>query len=244
MLVVEDLTVHYGRVAALRGVSLEVAAGELVGAIGPNGAGKSTLLMTVAGARRPTTGRILYEGKSIGGKTPEEIVSMGISLVPERRRIFTRLTVDENLQLGTTVRKDRAAAKADVQAVLTRFPILEERLRASASTLSGGEQQQLAIARALLARPRLLLVDEPSLGLAPRMVDLIFETLEDLREEGVTILLVEQNALQTMQKSNRAYVLRNGRVDLEGTGQELLEKVDIWSAYFGHRREPAESAPR
>jgi branched-chain amino acid transport system ATP-binding protein len=233
VLSIENLTVHYGRVTALREISVEVQAGEMVAVVGPNGAGKSTLLMTIAGVRRPTSGQITYEGAPLTKRRPEDIVSHGIALVPERRRIFTRLTVRENLELGTTVRRDRSAAKAEVEEIMERFRILGERQAALASTLSGGEQQQLAIARALLSRPRLLLVDEPSLGLAPRLVDRIYEILADLRKEGVTILLVEQNALQAMQMANRAYVLRTGKIQMQGSGDELLEQMDVWSAYFG-----------
>lgn len=233
MLVVDDLTVHYGRTVALRGISLEVAAGELVAAVGPNGAGKSTLLMAIAGARRATAGKITFDGEELIGRRPEDIVTKGVALVPERRRIFTRLTVAENLQLGTTVRKDRAAARAEVRKLCDRFPILGERLHTSASTLSGGEQQQLAIARSLLTRPRLLLIDEPSLGLAPLLVDRIFESLTELRAEEVTILLVEQNAMQAINMADRAYVLRNGKVVMEGVGSAMHKDLDVWRTYFG-----------
>jgi branched-chain amino acid transport system ATP-binding protein len=239
---VEDLTVQYGRVTALREVSLEVKKGELVSVVGPNGAGKSTLLMTITGAHRPTNGTIVYEDRPLMRKRPEEIVAAGVALVPERRRIFTRLTVRENLEVGTTTRRDRAQAKADVATMMERFPILGSREAESASTLSGGEQQQLAIARALLARPRLLLIDEPSLGLAPKMVDGVYEILKELHREGVTILLVEQNALQAMQMADRAYVLRNGRIQLEGDADDLLERIDVWSTYFGQA--PAQERSR
>jgi branched-chain amino acid transport system ATP-binding protein len=196
MLRIDELVVHYGRIAALQGVSLEVAEGEVVGVIGPNGAGKSTMLAAVMGLRRPTSGTIDFEGSSL-------------------------------------VRRDRAAVDSDLEEMLERFPVLAKFHGSSAAKLSGGEQQQLAIARALLARPRLLLLDEPSLGLAPRMIDLVFETLDGLRQEGTTILLVEQNAARTAEFADRTYVLRSGRVRTTGSREELLDTADFVDAYLG-----------
>lgn len=221
MLKVGDLQVNYGSIAALRGISLEVGAGELVGVVGPNGAGKSTLLKAIAGAVSVATGSIEYGGKSILGKSPEHIVRLGVSLVPEGRHIFTKLSVAENLQIGATIRRDREAAAADLESVLELFPILKEYYRTQAGKLSGGEQQMLAIARALLADPQLLLLDEPSLGLAPIVVDRVFETLEVLRERGVTILLVEQNAARTIELADRVYILRSGIVEFAGAVDDL-----------------------
>jgi branched-chain amino acid transport system ATP-binding protein len=234
MLKVENLTVRYGQISALREVSLRVGSGELVGVIGPNGAGKSSLLLTIAGALAPKSGTITLEGESIVGDSPESLVRRGVALVPERRRIFTQLTVEENLRVGeSTRRRGDPEVKADFEELLEKFPILRNRLHASARTLSGGEQQQLAIARSLLPRPRLLLVDEPSLGLAPRMVDLIFSVLEDLRRERVTVLLVEQNAIRTAELADRVYVLRGGTIVASGTGKDVLKSVDLSGVYLG-----------
>jgi len=233
MLEVRDLQVHYGAVAALRGVSLNVEQGEVVGLIGPNGAGKTTLLSAIAGIVRPSAGTILFEGEPVAGATPEQIVRRGISLVPEGRHIFGTMTVAENLRLGMTIRRDRDAAQADCERLLEDFPALARYYRSSAGMLSGGEQQQLAIARALLASPRLLLLDEPSLGLAPLVVDLVFEVLGRLRERGVTILLVEQVALRTAEFADRTYVLRTGSMALSGTREELTADADFATAYLG-----------
>jgi branched-chain amino acid transport system ATP-binding protein len=233
MLEVTDLQVHYGRVAALRGVSLRVDAGEVVGLIGPNGAGKTTMLSAICGIVEPSSGTIVFEGEPLRGASPEQIVRRGISLVPEGRHIFGTMTVAENLRLGMTVRRDRDAAQAEVEQLLEDFPALGRYYRSSAALLSGGEQQQLAIARALLASPRLLLLDEPSLGLAPLVVDLVFDVLGRLRERGVTILLVEQVALRTAQFADRTYVLRTGSLALSGTREELARDTDFATAYLG-----------
>ena len=234
MLEVESLSVNYGRIAALRDVSLTVAPGQIVGVIGANGAGKSTLLMTIAGALKPSRGVITYQGEAITGRAPERLVEAGIALVPERRRIFPRLTVEENLRVGIARRRDRAAARAELAALLERFPILGERRKLRASNLSGGEQQQLAIGRSLLTKPKLMLVDEPSLGLAPRIVDQIFEILSELREEGVTVLLVEQYAERTVRGADLTYVLANGRVEAVGTESELLaDSATLSQLYLG-----------
>jgi branched-chain amino acid transport system ATP-binding protein len=232
MLQIEQLTVHYGPLAAVRDVSLQVRAGEIVGLIGPNGAGKSTTLMTVVGVLKPAAGSISLEGRSIVGNAPERIARLGVALVPEGRRIFATLTVEENLQLGATPRRDREAVAGALERIYERFPVLRQYRSSPAGRLSGGEQQQLAIGRALLASPRLLLLDEPSLGLAPLVVDLVFDVLRGLREEGITILLVEQNAKRTVELADRTYVLRSGTVELEGTRDELL-RSDVEAVYLG-----------
>jgi branched-chain amino acid transport system ATP-binding protein len=229
-----DLHVHYGRIAAVQGLSLEVQEGELVGLVGHNGAGKTTTLMTVTGVLRPARGTIVFEGRRIDGLAPDRILRRGVSLVPENRRIFARLTVGENLRIGTTARRDRRAADADVKRMTERFPVLATTWDKPGSQLSGGEQQQLAIARALLSRPRLLLLDEPTLGLAPLMVDRVFEILQELKQEGVTILLVEQNAMRTIEVADRTYVLRaGGRVQYHGTAAELAQVGDFDTAFIG-----------
>jgi branched-chain amino acid transport system ATP-binding protein len=233
MLKVEHLEVRYGRVAAVRDVSFDVAAGEIVGLIGPNGAGKSSTLAAITGLLAPTQGSVLLDGESLLGQTPERIVRRGVSMIPEGRQIFGTLTVAENLSLGSVVRSDRAAVAADLERELERFPVLRRYYDAPAGRLSGGEQQQLAIARALLGRPRMLLLDEPSLGLAPLVIDAVFEVLEQLREEGVTIVLVEQNAARTIEVADRCYVLRNGSVALTGTSDALIEEADMTAAYLG-----------
>jgi branched-chain amino acid transport system ATP-binding protein len=233
LLEVEDLVVHYGRIPALQGISLKVSEGETVGVIGPNGAGKSTTLAAIMGLVAPSRGHIVFEGRSLVGQTPAQIVRGGLALVPEGRRIFGTLTVGENLQLGLTVRRDRVLANADLERVLDRFPALRTYHASSAAKLSGGEQQQLAIGRALLARPRLLLLDEPSLGLAPLMIDRVFETLEELRTEGVTILLVEQNAARTAEFADRTYVLRSGAVTMAGSRGQFQRTADLGDAYLG-----------
>ena len=234
MLRLADLHVHYGRIAAVQGLSLEVNEGELVGLVGHNGAGKSTTLMTVTGVLRPSRGAITFEGKRIDGLPPDRILRRGISLVPENRRIFARLSVGENLKIGTTARRDRRAADADVERMTERFPVLRATWSKPGSQLSGGEQQQLAIARALLSRPRLLLLDEPTLGLAPLMVDRVFEILQELKQEGVTILLVEQNAMRTIEVADRTYVLRaGGRIQYQGTAEELARVGDFDTAFIG-----------
>jgi branched-chain amino acid transport system ATP-binding protein len=240
LLELDDVTVTYGRIAALRGVSLNVRRGELVGVVGPNGAGKSTMLLTIAGVLKPAKGDVRFDGESLTRRRPEEIVRAGICLVPERRHVFTRLTVEENLRLGATVRRRDSDVRESIDSVCTRFPVLRDRLRSPANQLSGGEQQQLAIARALLARPQLLLVDEPSLGLSPMMVDRVFDTLEELRAEGVTILLIEQNAVATIEMADRTYVLRHGEVSLEGTGDALLARGDLMGLYMRDDYRPTE----
>jgi branched-chain amino acid transport system ATP-binding protein len=233
MLHVENLAARYGRIVALHSISFDVQPGEIVAIVGPNGAGKSTTLAAITGTVTPTAGTITYDEESLVGLSPERIVRRGIALVPEGRQIFASLSVAENLQLGTTPRRDRAEARADIEGVLDRFPILRTYYRASAAKLSGGEQQQLAIARALLSRPRLLLLDEPSLGLAPIMIDRVFETLVELRESGVTVLLVEQNATRAVALADRSYVLRTGRVAISGQRDELLRTTDFAAAYLG-----------
>jgi branched-chain amino acid transport system ATP-binding protein len=233
MLRIDDLRVSYGRVPALKGVSMQVNAGEIVGLIGPNGAGKTTTLATVFGLVKPDSGSILLDGRSLAGEPPERIVRFGLALVPEGRHIFNTLTVRENLQLGATARKDRAEVRRDLGKLLERFPVLERYYDSPAGRLSGGEQQQLAIARALLSRPRLLLLDEPSLGLAPVVIDLVFDALAQLRDEGVTILLVEQNAARTVELADRSYVLRTGQVVLTGERDELLGAEHFETAYMG-----------
>ena len=232
MLRIEGLNVRYGPVAAVNGLDLEVADGEAVTLVGPNGAGKTTTLATVMGLVRPASGEITFQGESIVGLDPDRIVRRGLALVPEGRQIFGTLTVHENLLLGATVRRGDEI-NDDIEAALARFPVLGRYLHTHAGSLSGGEQQQLAIARALLARPRLLLLDEPSLGLAPQMVDLVFEALAELRERGVSLLLVEQNARRAIEFADRGYVMESAEIRLSGRREELLAGTDLESAYFG-----------
>ena len=234
MLRLTDVSVHYGRIAAVQGLTLEVNKGELVGLVGHNGAGKSTTLWTISGVLRPSSGEISFEGQPLVGLSPDHILRLGISLVPENRRIFGRLTVEENLRIGTSTRGDRQAATADIKLMCERFEVLGRYRDRAASKLSGGEQQQLAIARALLARPKLLLLDEPTLGLAPLIVDRVFEILLELKEEGATILLVEQNAARTIEVADRTYVMRSGgRIQFHGTTEELARMGDFETAYIG-----------
>ncbi len=236
MLSVKDLYAGYGAIIALRGVSLYVKAGELVALVGANGAGKSTLMATVAGVLRPFRGQIIFEGRSLLGLSPEEIVRRGIALVPEGRHIFPSLTVAENLRLGAAIRGDPAAVERDIEEMCARFPILGKRFHQPGGTLSGGEQQQLAIARALMSRPRLLMMDEPSLGLSPILVDEVFAMISQLHASGVTVLLVEQNVERTLDIADRVYLLNTGKVEFEGTPEQLREQVDIVGAYLGDVR--------
>jgi branched-chain amino acid transport system ATP-binding protein len=233
VLVLENIYVRYGAIAALRGISLHVGAGEIVGLIGVNGAGKSTTLMTIAGVLQPSEGKLSFKGESLLGHPPEDIVRKGIALVPEGRRIFPGLTVAENLRLGASIRSDRPNVKRDLEEMCERFPILADRFAQVAGTLSGGEQQQLAIARGLMSRPALLMLDEPSLGLAPLLVEEIFELVAQLRQTGVTILLVEQNVERALEIADRAYLLNTGRIEFEGAARELRERVDFAHAYLG-----------
>jgi branched-chain amino acid transport system ATP-binding protein len=233
MLTIADLRVNYGRVPALHGVSLHVEPGEVVALVGPNGAGKTTTLSAVFGLVAPAGGSIVFEGRSLVGSTPEQILRRGLALVPEGRHIFGTLTVAENLMLGSTARSDRKEAAADLEKLLELFPVLKSYYSSAAGTLSGGEQQQLAIARALLSRPRLLLLDEPSLGLAPVVIDTVFDVLEELRNEGVTMLLVEQAAARAVEFADRAYILRTGRVAHAGTREEILRMENFETAYLG-----------
>lgn len=233
MLSITGLRVEYGGVPALRGVDLTVADGEIVGLVGPNGAGKSTTLSAVFGLVRPAAGSVTLDGQSLAGMKPEQVVRLGVALVPEGRHIFGSLTVAENLLLGAIPRSDAEAVEADRERFLDLFPILRSRYRSLAGLLSGGEQQQLAIARALLSGPRLLLLDEPSLGLAPRAVEQVLAVLDGLRASGVTILLVEQNALQTVRLADRSYVLRTGEITLAGSREALLANPEFESLYLG-----------
>jgi branched-chain amino acid transport system ATP-binding protein len=233
MLELDDVRVQYGNIRALQGVSLTVDTGELVALIGSNGAGKTTTLRTISGLLRPSGGTIRYEAADITRAAPHRIVELGISHCPEGRRIFGRLTVAENLRLGAVSQRDRSAAAEDLQTVLELFPVLRERLEQAGGTLSGGEQQMLAIGRALMSRPRLLLLDEPSLGLAPLMVERIFETIAALKASGRTILLVEQNVHHALDVADRVYVLETGRVTLDGPAAVLRRDPKVEQAYLG-----------
>jgi branched-chain amino acid transport system ATP-binding protein len=231
LLSVKGVSAYYGNIIALKNVSLEVKRGEIATLIGANGAGKSTLMMTVFGAPRPREGRILFEGQDITRLATHEIARLRIAQVPEGRRIFQRMTVIENLMMGAAI-DGQAHFDEDLTRVTTLFPRLKERLEQRGGTLSGGEQQMLAIARALMSRPKLLMLDEPSLGLAPLIVKQIFATLADLNRQGMTIFLVEQNAFHALRLAHRAYVMVNGAVTMTGTGQELLARPEIRQAYL------------
>lgn len=233
LLRVTDIYTFYGSIAALKGISFEVKKGEIVTLIGANGAGKSTTLMTISGVEQPRKGTIEFEGRRIDGAPPHSIVRAGISQVPEGRRIFPRLSVMENLRMGAYLRDDRDEIRKDLEWVFSLFPVLQERIRQLGGTLSGGEQQMLAIARALMARPKLLLLDEPSLGLAPVLVETIFKTIDQINNEGTTVLLVEQNAHMALNLADRGYVLEVGTIVLSGRAQDLLENVEVRKAYLG-----------
>jgi branched-chain amino acid transport system ATP-binding protein len=233
LLDVQHLAVSYGAIEAVRDASLEVEAGELVAVIGANGAGKSTLLSCLSGLIRPRAGTAVYTGRSLGGMAPHEIVAAGLVQVPEGREVFARMTVEENLDLGAWRRRDRSQVARQIGETLERFPILAGRRDELAGNLSGGEQQILAVARGLLAAPRLLLLDEPSLGLAPKLVDQVFEIVDGIRSEATSILLVEQNALQALARADRAYVMDSGTTTLTGTGKELLGNPEVRLAYLG-----------
>lgn len=241
MLSVTNVEARYGAILALRDISLTVEEGELVALVGSNGAGKTTTLAVIAGLHRASRGAVVFEGKSLAGRAPEDVARLGISMVPENRGVFPTLTVAENLRLGSYLRRDGEVAR-DLERLQERFPVLGERASQAAGTLSGGEQQQLAIARALISRPRLLMLDEPSLGLAPTLVDRVFELVAELHREGVTILLVEQNVRRTLEVADRAYLLRTGRVEASGRPTELRALVDIESVYLGGARRPGEQA--
>jgi len=232
MLAIRDINVFYGAIQALNGVSIDVNQGEVVAIIGSNGAGKSTLLRTISGMIRARNGEITFKGDEIHNKPAHQIVRMGISHSPEGRRIFTNMSVFENLQLGAMIRKD-AEISSDMEAIMKRFPRLRERIKQNAGTLSGGEQQMLAIGRALMSRPQLLLLDEPSLGLAPNLVTEIFRIVTDINNEGTTVLIVEQNAHRALEISHRAYVLETGEIVLSGSGKDLLHDPKVKEAYLG-----------
>ena len=233
MLTVNDINVFYGAIHAIKGVSLEVNEGEIVTLIGANGAGKSTILRTISGLLKPKTGSIQFEGQEIAGMPAHEIVKTGISQVPEGRRIFAEMSVLENLELGAFTRKDKDGIKADMELVFERFPRLKERIGQLAGTLSGGEQQMLAMGRALMSRPRLLLLDEPSMGLAPLLIKEIFAIIQDINKTGTTVLLVEQNANMALSIAYRAYVLETGRITLSGDAKELAASDEVRKAYLG-----------
>ncbi len=233
MLTINDINVFYGAIHAIKGVSLEVNEGEIVTLIGANGAGKSTILRTISGLLKPKTGSIQFEGQEIAGMPAHEIVKTGISQVPEGRRIFAEMSVLENLELGAFTRKDKDGIKADMELVFERFPRLKERIGQLAGTLSGGEQQMLAMGRALMSRPRLLLLDEPSMGLAPLLIKEIFTIIQDINKTGTTVLLVEQNANMALSIAHRAYVLETGRITLSGDAKELAASDEVRKAYLG-----------
>ncbi len=239
MLTVKSLHAYYGNIHALKGVSLHVRSGEIVTLIGANGAGKTTLVHSICGLVKPARGSILCEESDLSRLTPEAIVRRGISLVPEGRQIFATLTVEANLEMGAFIhRKDRQGLRRDMEELLDRFPVLRQRRRQLAGTLSGGEQQMLAICRALMAKPRLLLLDEPSMGLAPLIVREIFDIILELRREGRTILLIEQNARAALQIADRGYVLETGKIVLQGEGRDLLAHREVQRAYLGKGAKP------
>jgi branched-chain amino acid transport system ATP-binding protein len=233
LLEVKDLSVAYGKIVAVKGISFNVNKGEIVTLIGSNGAGKSTTLRTISGLLAPKSGTITFKGEQISGMQGHDVVKKGITQSPEGRRIFPRMTVSENLDLGAFLRNDKSEIAADFDRVLELFPRLRERLTQKAGTMSGGEQQMLAVARAMMGRPELLLLDEPSMGLAPVLVELIFETIVKIREQGTTILLVEQNALAALDVADRAYVLESGTVKMSGNASELASNDEVTKAYLG-----------
>lgn len=233
MLQVREIDVYYGAIHALKKLSLEVEQGSIVTLIGANGAGKTTTLKSISGLLRPKTGSIIFKGTDISKVAPEKIVGLGISQVPEGRRVFSTMTVMENLEMGAYLRKDKKGVEEDMENVFTRFPRLKERRKQLAGTLSGGEQQMLAIGRALMARPQLMLMDEPSMGLAPLLVKEIFSIIKDINERGTTILLVEQNANMALSIADKAYVIETGEIVLQGNAHELMNSPEVKKAYLG-----------
>lgn len=233
LLKLNNLSVHYGVIQALKNVTLNIEEGEIVSLIGANGSGKTTTLRTISGLVRKTSGEILYTGKDISRSPASDIVKLGLSHVPEGRRVFPRMSVFENLEMGAITRKDKDGISRDFRRSFELFPRLLERKHQMAGTLSGGEQQMLAIARGLLSRPKLLLLDEPSMGLAPLIVDEIFSIVKDISKEGTTVLLVEQNAILALRHSHRGYILKNGYIDMEGDSRNLLNNEEIRKAYLG-----------
>lgn len=233
MLKIKEIDVFYGSIHALKRMSLDVEQGTIVTLIGANGAGKTTTLNTISGILRPKNGTIIYKGTDITKVAPEKIVGLGISQVPEGRRVFSAMSVMENLEMGAYLRKDKKEIQADMETVFTRFPRLKERRKQLAGTLSGGEQQMLAIGRALMARPELMLMDEPSMGLAPLLVKEIFSIIKDINERGTTILLVEQNANMALSIAHKAFVIETGEIVLHGTAEQLLKSEDVKKAYLG-----------
>lgn len=232
MLEIQNLSVHYGMIQAVHDVSFHVNQGEIVSLIGANGAGKTTILRTISGLIRPSNGSVTFEGKRIEKEAPQKIVANGLSQVPEGRHVFSGLTVQENLEMGAFLRKD-SGVKEDYEQVHRKFPVLKERLSQDASTLSGGEQQMLAMGRALMSKPRLLLLDEPSMGLAPIFIKEIFSIIQEIKQQGTTVLLIEQNAKMALSIADRGYVLETGKIVLEGTGEELLASDEVRKAYLG-----------
>jgi len=232
MLEIENLSVHYGMIQAVRDVSFHVEKGEIVSLIGANGAGKTTILRTISGLTRSSKGKISFEGKGIEKQAPQKIVASGLSQVPEGRHVFPGLTVQENLEMGAFLRKDKEV-KQDYEQVFSKFPVLKERKNQDAATLSGGEQQMLAMGRALMSKPKLLLLDEPSMGLAPIFIREIFSIIQEIQKQGTTILLIEQNAKMALSIADRGYVLETGKIVLEGTGEELLASDEVRKAYLG-----------
>ena len=233
MLRVENMSVHYGMIQAVKDISFEVNQGEIVSLIGANGAGKTTVLRTISGLVRPSQGNIVFEGKKIEKETPPKIASSGLVQVPEGRHVFTGMSVMENLELGAFLYKDKKESQEIMKSIFERFPILNERKNQDVATLSGGEQQMLAMGRALMTRPKLLLLDEPSMGLAPIFIKEIFSIIEEINKQGTTILLIEQNAKMALGIADRGYVLETGRIVLEGSGSDLLNSPDIQKAYLG-----------
>jgi branched-chain amino acid transport system ATP-binding protein len=233
LLEVKNLKVGYGKIIAVKDISITVNHGEIVTLIGSNGAGKSTTLRTISGLLKPKSGEILFEGNRIDGKEGHEVVKLGICQSPEGRRIFPRMTVSENLDLGAFLRSDKEAIEADRERVLNLFPRLRERISQRAGTMSGGEQQMLAVSRALMGAPKLLMLDEPSMGLAPVLVDMIFETIIKIREQGITILLIEQNAAAALDVADRAYVLESGTIKMSGKASDLAKDSAVTKAYLG-----------
>lgn len=233
MLQINNLSVDYGMINAVRDVSFRVKEGEIVTLIGANGAGKSTILRTISGLIRPSSGSISYEGEELTRMSPQNIVAHGISQVPEGRQVFNGMSVKENLELGAFLRKDTEILDAELEHIYERFPVLKERLSQDASTLSGGEQQMLAMGRALMSKPRLVLLDEPSMGLAPIFIQEIFDIIQDIQKQGTTVLLIEQNANLALSIADRGYVLEAGKIVLSGTGEELLASDEVQKAYLG-----------